>query len=89
MGQIEYYVMAITLFFIASIALSFIVIHRRSISEILKNAIAHTAWLLLWIPSFFISFKLALLIPAGWLAYVLIQYERRSLKIKSQAAETA
>ena len=47
----------------------------------------HSLWLGLWIPSFFISFKLALLIPAAWVAYVLIQYERRMLKMK--AARTA
>lgn len=89
MGDIQYYVIAVSLFFVASILLSFVVIHRKVISEVTKIIITHMVWIVLWIPSFFISFKLALLIPAAWLAYVLIQYERRSLKVKSQAAKSA
>ena len=89
MDRIEYYLIAVTLFFVVSIALSFVVIHRKTIMDIFRNIFAHTLWVLLWIPSFFISFKLALLIPAAWLAYFLIQYERRSLKLKSQAAKAA
>jgi hypothetical protein len=90
MDNIQYYVIAITLFFVGSILLSFMVIHRKMIMEIVKIVFAHIVWLGLWIPSFFVSVKLALLIPAAWVAYVLIQYERRSLKkIKGQAAKTA
>lgn len=89
MENVHYYVIAVSLFFVASILLSFVVIHRKVIMEVLKIVFTHMTWIVLWIPSFFVSFKLALLIPAAWIAYVLIQYERRSLKTKSQAAKTA
>lgn len=89
MENIEYYLLAVTLVFIVSITVSMLIVHRKIILEIIKIVFAHAAWLLLWIPSFFVSVKLALMIPAAWIAYVLIQYERRTMKLKSQATSAA
>lgn len=88
--KIEYIVFAVALFFIVSITVSLIVIHWQKAIAMLKNIMSHTLWLTLWIPSFFVSFKLALLIPAAWLGYILFHYERKNLKVKaSQAAKAA
>lgn len=88
--KIEYYVFAVVLFFIVSITVSLIVIHWEKVMAMLKNIMSHMLWLTLWIPSFFVSFKLALLIPAAWLGYALFHYERKNLKVKAdQAAKAA
>jgi hypothetical protein len=86
MAEWHYFGISIALFFFASFLLSSVIVYRNSISGILKNIFAHLAWVLIWIPSFFISFKLVLFIPAAWLGYCLVQYERKNMKIKAAQA---
>jgi len=89
MAQWEYIGISVALFFIISIGITLLVIHRIAVTSFAKNILTHSAWLGLWIPSFFVSFELVLLIPSAWLGYCLVQYERRIMKIKAAQVASA